>query len=354
MNASREPAVVSREAGKFGAGCVDAKVTRLRDYLSRRGREASGDAPPGARIRGVDAAPCDRELRTAPLAPQRNLLLAALDAADCARLLPHLEPVALPLGTVICETCARSDYAYFPTAGIVSLLYELANGTSVEVAATGNDGMVGTTVFMGGSATTCRAVVRNRGQGYRIPGRVLSDEFEANPSLRRLLLRYAQSLTSQIAQTAVCLGRHRLEQQICRMLLVSVDRLASADVDLTQNTIAGLFGVRRETVTTAVGRLQAAGLIRCRRGRITVLDRAQLEAQVCECYAAAKAGLDRRDPRLPHAVQAPAVDGHVHSNRGAASSARAALGRFPSNHCRMHGATVSARGCSAVPAMVEE
>ena len=342
MNLNREPAIVSRDAGKIGAGRVDAKVTKLGDYLSRRGKEVPGDAPPGARSRGVDAAPCDRELRAALLAPQRNLLLAALDAQDCARLLPHLEPVALPLGAVICETCTRSDYAYFPTTGIVSLLYELANGTSVEVAATGNDGMVGTAVFMGGGATTSRAVVRNRGHGYRIPGRVLSDEFESNPSLRRLLLRYAQSLTSQIAQTAVCLGRHRLEQQICRMLLVSVDRLASADVDITQDAIAGLFGVRRESVTAAAGRLQAAGLIRCRRGRITVLDRRQLEAQVCECYAAANNGLDRRDPRLPHAIRAPAVDGHGHWNRGAASSARADLGRFRSNHCRMHGPTVSA------------
>ena len=252
---------------------------------------------PGKEARRRHAVAIGRELRLSMLAPQRNRLLAALNAEDNARLLPHLELVSLPRGTVICEARARSDYAYFPTDGIVSLLYELENGASVEVAVTGNDGMVGTAVFMGGGATTSRAVVRNGGQGYRIPARVLKTEFEGSAALRQLLLRYAQALTAQMAQTAVCRGRHQLEQQLCRMLLVSMDRLASAEVDLTQDAIAGLLGARRESVTAAAGRLQAAGLIRYHRGRITVLNRRLLEARVCECYAAAKVELDRLLPR---------------------------------------------------------
>ena len=242
----------------------------------------------GARGREACTAAIGRDLRAATLEPRRNLLLAALNAEDPARLHSHLELVSLPVGTVISEAPTRSDWAYFPTEGIVSLLYELENGASVEVAATGNDGMVGTAVLMGGGATTSRAVVRNGGQGYRIPARILRDEFESSPALRRLLLRYAQALTIQMAQTAVCHCHHPLEQQFCRILLVTIDRLASTEVDLTQDTIAGLLGVRRESITAAAGGLQAAGLIRYRRGRITVLDRKLLEARVCECYAAAK------------------------------------------------------------------
>lgn len=335
------PVVVSRSAARSGDEFLDAKVTILGEYRSRRDGDEHHGPHPDARRHEVCAAAIGRDRRTATLEPQRNLLLAALTAEDTARLRSHLELVSLPLGTVICEARTRSDWAYFPTDGIVSLLYELENGASVEVAVTGNEGMIGTAIFMGGGATTSRAVVRNGGQGYRIPARVLKNEFENSATLRQLLLRYAQALTTQMAQTAVCHRRHKLEQQFCRMLLVSMDRLASAEVDLTQDTIAGLLGVRRESVTTAAGKLQAAGLIRCRRGWIKVLNRQLLEAHVCECYAAAKFELDRLILRPARSAHTPGPAGPWYPAGAAASSPRGLVGWSRSGHGRMRAAAGS-------------
>ena len=248
-----------------------------------------------------------RELRAAAPAPRQNHLLAALIEEDYARLVRHLEFVSLPCGKVLGEAGSVPEYVYFPTAGIVSMLYEMKNGTSVEAAVTGHDGVVGVTVFMGGGATMNRAVVRNSGHGYRLRADILRREFEESPSLRQPLLRYTQALLIQMAQSGICHGHHQLVEQFCRLLLSSMDRLASNDVALTQDTIANLLGVRRESITAAAGKLQAAGLIQYRRGRITVLDRAALESRVCECYATVKAELDRLVPRRMPAsiVRAP-------------------------------------------------
>ena len=239
--------------------------------------------------------------------PRQNHLLAVLGEEDYARLARHLEFVPLPCGKVLGEAGSVPEYVYFPTAGIVSMLYEMKNGTSVEAAVTGHDGIVGVTVFMGGGATTNRAVVRNSGHAYRMRADILKREFDDSATLRQPLLRYAQALLVQMAQSGICHGHHQLVEQFCRLLLSSMDRLASNDVALTQDTIANLLGVRRESITAAAGKLQAAGLIRYRRGRISVLDRAALEARVCECYAAVKAELDRLVPRRMPAsiVRAP-------------------------------------------------
>jgi CRP-like cAMP-binding protein len=234
-------------------------------------------------------------------------LLGALSDEDYARVVRHLEFVPLPCGKVLGEAGSTPEYVYFPTAGIVSMLYEMKNGTSVEAAVTGHDGVVGVTVFMGGGATTSRAVVRNSGHGYRMRADVLKREFEESPTLRQPLLRYTQALLVQMAQSGICHGHHQLVEQFCRLLLSSMDRLASNDVALTQDTIANLLGVRRESITAAAGKLQAAGLIQYRRGRITVLDRAALESRVCECYATVKSELDRLVPHraAPTIMRAP-------------------------------------------------
>lgn len=339
--AVRAPVVVSRDATGSGDEFLDAKVTMLGQYRSRRDGDEHGAPQSSARGHEACTAEFGRDLRPAPLEPRRNLLLAALNAQDAARLHSHLELVSLPSGTVISEACTQSDWAYFPTYGIVSLLYELENGASVEVAATGSDGMVGTAIFMGGGATTSRAVVRNGGHGYRIPARVLKDEFERSSALRQLLLCYAQALTVQMAQTAVCRGHHQLEQQFCRLLLVSMDRLASVEVQLTQDTIAGLLGVRRESVTTTAGKLQAAGLIRYHRGRITVLNRRLMEAHVCECYAATRFELDRLIPRPAQLGPAPAPARPWYPAAAAASSLLAPVGRPWSSQGRMRAAAGS-------------
>lgn len=301
-----------RHAAKPVSEVRDATVTMLGEYLNRHAREERGEALPRA-SRGVDVVAIGHDLRASPLAPRQNHLLAALNDEDYARLLPHLELVALPRGGVLCEAHSNPDCVYFPTTGIVSIVYELENGTSVEVAVAGSDGMIGVAVFMGGGTTTSRAVVRNTGYGYRLGADVLRREFESSPSLRQWLLRYAQALLTQMAQTAVCHGHHPLEQQFCRLLLASMDRLRSDDVALTQDTMANLLGVRRESITAAAGKLQSAGLIRYHRGRITVLNRPRLEALVCECYAAAKAELDRLVPQHLPAVHATAMVSHSHS-----------------------------------------
>jgi CRP-like cAMP-binding protein len=255
----------------------------------------------------ADAPPVGRDLRASAPAPRQNHLLGALNEEDYGRLLRHLEFVSLPCGKVLGEAGSIPEYVYFPTAGIVSMLYEMKNGTSVEAAVTGHDGVVGVTVFMGGGAMTNRAVVRNSGHGYRLRADILKREFEESPTLRQPLLRYTQALLIQMAQSGICHGHHQLVEQFCRLLLSSMDRLTSNDVALTQDTIANLLGVRRESITAAAGKLQAAGLIQYRRGRITVLDRAALESRVCECYATVKAELDRLVPRriAPTILRAP-------------------------------------------------
>jgi len=233
----------------------------------------------------------------APNAPGQNQLLAALPAADYERLLPHLEPVPLDLGWAVYEAGGQQGYVYFPTTSIVSLLYVMQDGSSAEIAVVGNEGMVGIALFMGGETTPSRAVVQSAGHGYRLRASVLKSEFAQGGDLQHLLLRYTQALITQMAQTAVCNRHHSVEQQLCRWLLLSIDRLSSNELTMTQELIANMLGVRREGVTEAAGRLQAAGLIHYSRGKISVLDRPKLEARVCECYAVVKREYDRLLPK---------------------------------------------------------
>jgi CRP-like cAMP-binding protein len=225
--------------------------------------------------------------------PRDNRLLAALPPEDLERLTPELKPINLTLGQVIHESGVGLAHAYFPTTSIVSLLYVLANGSSAEIAIVGNDGVVGVAVFMGGDSTLNRAVVQNHGWAYRVPSSVLVEEFIRGGEMQHLLLRYTQSLLSQMAQTAVCNRHHSIDEQLCRWLLLSLDRLPTPEIFMTQELIANMLGVRREGVTAAAGKLQSAGLIRYLRGRITVLDRAGIEARCCECYAVVKREADR-------------------------------------------------------------
>jgi len=225
--------------------------------------------------------------------PRANRLLAALPPDSFEALAPHLDAVQMPLGEVVYESGAEQRYVYFPTTSIVSLLYVLANGASSEIAVTGNEGLVGISLFMGGETTPSRAVVQSAGRGYRVRGAVLRKEFEAGGELQHLLLRYTQALITQMTQTAVCNRHHTVDQQLCRWLLLSLDRLAGEELNMTQELIANMLGVRREGVTEAAGKLQAQGLIRYSRGHITIVDRAGLEARVCECYAVVKKEYER-------------------------------------------------------------
>ena len=231
-----------------------------------------------------------------PHSPDQNRLLAALPAEEYRRVLGHLELVSMPLGWAVYEADGPQGYVYFPTTSIVSLLYVMQNGASAEIAVTGNDGLVGIALFMGGESTPSRAVVQSAGYGYRRNASALKTEFVLGGPLQHLALRYTQALITQMAQTAVCNRHHELEQQLCRWLLLSLDRLPSNTLDMTQELIANMLGVRREGVTEAAGKLQDAGLIKYVRGHITVLDRAQLEARVCECYAVVKREMDRLLP----------------------------------------------------------
>ncbi|MEO7324021.1 MAG: Crp/Fnr family transcriptional regulator [Dokdonella sp.] len=228
--------------------------------------------------------------------PLANRLLAALPQAEWARWLPYLEPVELPLGRVLYESGAKLAYVYFPTTAIVSLLYVMENGSSAEIAVVGNEGIVGISLFMGGESTSSRAVVQSAGGGFRLKANVMMLEFNrAGPALH-LLLRYTQALITQMAQTAVCNRHHSLDQQLCRWLLLSLDRLPGNELVMTQELIANMLGVRREGVTESAGRLHKAGLIEYQRGRIKVLDRAALEKRTCECYAVVKNEYDRLLP----------------------------------------------------------
>ena len=236
--------------------------------------------------------------------PQANRLLAALPDASLKALLPSLERVTLPLGMVVYESGGAQGHVYFPTSSIVSLLYVLADGASAEIAVTGNEGLVGISLFMGGETTPSRAVVQSAGHGYRLRGDLLRKEFESGGVLQHLLLRFTQALITQMTQTAVCNRHHSVDQQLCRWLLLSLDRLPGNELVMTQELIANMLGVRREGVTEAAGKLQDEGMIRYSRGHITVLDRAKLEARVCECYEVVKKEYDRL---LPESAPAKAL-----------------------------------------------
>lgn len=228
--------------------------------------------------------------------PRQNHLLAALPQEEFERLQPHLELASMPLGSVLYESGSKLRHVYFPTTSIVSLLYVMENGASGEIAVVGNEGILGIALFMGGETTPSRAVVQSAGHGYRLRAEVLKDEFDrAGPTLH-LLLRYTQALITQMAQTAVCNRHHSVDQQLCRWLLMSLDRLPSNELVMTQELISNMLGVRREGVTEAAGKLQNAGLIRYQRGHITVVDRKGLEARACECYAVVKKEFDRLLP----------------------------------------------------------
>jgi len=216
--------------------------------------------------------------------PKRNDVLAALPAEELERLLPLLEPVGLALGDVLYESGKRQAHVYFPTDSIVSLVYVMENGASAEVAIAGHEGLVGVSLFMGGDTTPSRALVQSAGSAFRIKGSLLRKEFDRGIALRQLLLRYTQALLTQMSQTAVCNRHHTVDQQLCRWLLMSIDRLPSNKLVMTQELIANMLGVRREGVTEAAGKLQNAKVILYHRGRIEVIDRPKLERMVCECY----------------------------------------------------------------------
>lgn len=231
------------------------------------------------------------------MSPLQNHLLAALPPAIQQRLLPMLELFPLPLGKVLYESGDTMRYVYFPTDAIVSLLYVMESGASAEISVVGKDGIVGVSLFMGGESTSSRAVVQSAGSAYRLAGQKLKDEFNRHSELMQLLLRYTQSLITQMAQTAVCNRHHSIDQQLCRWLLLSLDRLPDNKLTMTQELIANMLGVRREGVTEAAGKLQKLGVIDYCRGHITVLDRSKLEALSCECYAVVKRESDRLLPQ---------------------------------------------------------
>ena len=225
--------------------------------------------------------------------PKQNHLLAALPAGDFEPLAAHLQLVPLQLGEILYEPGEQLHYACFPTTAIVSLHYVIESGASAETAGVGNEGVVGISLFMGGDTTPSSAVVQTAGHAYRLPRHMLKREFERGGPLQRLLLRYTQALITQMAQTAVCNRHHSIEQQLCRWLLVTLDRVPSGELVMTQELVASMLGVRREGITEAAGRLQQAGVIRYRRGHIAVLDRTGLEGRSCECYGVVKAEIDR-------------------------------------------------------------
>jgi CRP-like cAMP-binding protein len=225
--------------------------------------------------------------------PNRNHLLAALPAAEFEVLAKHLELVPLPLGEMLYEPGLKLQHAYFPTSAIVSLHYVMESGASAESAGVGNEGMVGIPLFMGGQTTASSAVVQTAGHAYRLKANLLEQEFNRGGALQGLLLRYTQALMTQMSQTAVCYRHHSVEQQLCRWLLLTLDRLPSSELIMTQELVASMLGVRREGITEAAGKLQQAGLIRYRRGHIAVIDRIGLEAAACECYAVVKTEVNR-------------------------------------------------------------
>ena len=257
---------------------------------------------------------------SAQQSPRKNRLLAALPSSEYEQMLPELELLPLPLGWAVYETGSKQSSVYFPTDSVVSLIYSVTSGNLAEVAVTGNDGIVGIPLIMGSDATLGQAVVRSAGFAYRLKSSVLKKGFEKGGPLQDMLLRYTQSLMTQISQTAVCNRHHNVEQRLCRWLLMSMDRLPSNQLTTTQELIARMLGVRREGVTEAAGRLQDEGMIRYSRGRVTILDRPKLERWVCECYAVVRSETDRllapsrksgfpsaRNPRIPSREPASAL-----------------------------------------------
>jgi CRP-like cAMP-binding protein len=219
-----------------------------------------------------------------------------LPEPERGRLFPHLEPITMPLGKALYESGDRLEHVYFPTTAIVSLLYIMEDGASAEIAVVGNEGIVGIALFMGGETMPNRAVVQSAGHAYQLSGQLLKQEFKRGGALQHLLLRYTLAMLTQMAQTAVCNRHHSVDQQLCRWLLLSLDRLPANELSMTQELIANMLGVRREGVTEAAGKLQKAGLIHYSRGRIIVLDRPGLEARVCECYEVVRQEFDRLLP----------------------------------------------------------
>src|ERR1700719_2948556 len=240
--------------------------------------------------------------------PKQNHLLAAMSAAEQARLFPHLRLLPMPLGGVLYESGDVLRHVYFPTDSIISLLYVLADGASAEISVVGNEGLIGIALFMGGETTPSRAIVQSAGHAYRLIGQQLKDEFHRNGKLQLLLLRYTQALITQMAQTAVCNRHHSVDQQLCRWLLLSLDRLSVNQLTMTQELIANMLGVRREGVTEAAGKLQKLGVIEYSRGQITVLDRPKLEELCCECYAVVRKESDRLLPRAAISPPQPGFD----------------------------------------------
>jgi CRP-like cAMP-binding protein len=235
-------------------------------------------------------------VNTSAISPRVNHLLAALPDEQWQYWSAQLESVDMPLGQVVYESGATLSHVYFPTTAIVSLLYVMENGASAEIAVVGNEGIVGISLFMGGESTSSRAVVQSAGQGFRLKAQLMKNEFNKSGPVLHLLLRYTQALITQMAQTAVCNRHHSLDQQLCRWLLLSLDRLPNNELIMTQELIANMLGVRREGVTEGALKLQQAGLIRYARGHITVLDRPGLERRTCECYAVVKKEYDRLLP----------------------------------------------------------
>jgi len=231
--------------------------------------------------------------------PRQNTLLSVLPQADFERINAYLVTVELPLGKVLCESGGKLSNVFFPTTAIVSLLSVMENGASAEIAVVGNEGIVGIALFMGGETMTNRIVVQSAGMGYQLSDKILKQEFDRSGALQHLLLRYTMALLSQMAQTAVCNRHHSVDQQLCRWLLLSLDRLQTNELTMTQELIANMLGVRREGVTEAAGKLQTARLIDYSRGRITVLDRPGLEGRVCECYKVVRDEFDRLLPKTP-------------------------------------------------------
>ena len=230
--------------------------------------------------------------------PRKNWLLAALADAEWERLSVHLQPVAMKLGDVLYDPGSKPSHVYFPTTAIVSLLYVMENGASAEIAVVGNEGLVGISLFMGGQSTSSQAVVQATGAGFQLPARVLMQEFDRGGAVLHLLLRYTQALITQMAQTSACNRHHALDQQLCRWLLLTLDRLHSCELVMTQELLSNILGVRRASISDAAGQLQKDGLIRYERGRITVLDRPAVERRSCECYAVVKKEYDRLLPDI--------------------------------------------------------
>jgi len=278
----------------YGSGHTRLRRLANRQRLLRGGRDyhhgtdLSADTPRNA-------------VETLSPGPTENRLLAALPDAERQRWLPQLERVEMPLGQVLYESGDTLSHVYFPTTAIVSLLYVMENGASAEIAVVGNDGIVGISLFMGGDSTSSRAVVQSAGQGLRLRAQIVKDDFNRAGPVLRLLLRYTQALITQMAQTAVCNRYHTLDQQLCRWLLLSLDRLQGNELVMTQELIANMLGVRREGVTEGALKLQQAGLIRYTRGHISVLDREGLQKRSCECYAVVNKEYARLLPEKPAA-----------------------------------------------------